>query len=57
MHLKIAEFPPVFLQPAYDFFQYGLTKCHKISQMTVKIIVINIEHMEATATQPWTDYP
>lgn len=31
-------------------------KCHKISQMTVKIIVINIEYVEATEIQPQTDY-
>lgn len=54
MHLKMAEFSPVFLQPAYDFLQYGLRKCHKISQMTVEIIIINIEYMEATEMQPRT---
>lgn len=53
----IDEFSPVFLQPAYDFLQYELAKCHKISQMTVKIIVINIEYMAATEMQPRTDYP
>lgn len=42
--------------PAYDFLQYELAKCHKISQMTVKIIVVNIEYMEATEMQPRTDY-
>lgn len=53
----IAEFSPVFLQPAYDFLQYNLTKRHKISQVTVKIIVRNIKYMEATETRPQTDYP
>lgn len=56
MHLMIAEFSPVFLQPSYDFLQYDLTKCHKISQMTVKIIFMNIEYMEEAEVEPQSDY-
>lgn len=56
MHLMIAEFSPVFLQPSYDFLQYDLMKCHKISQMTVKIIFMNIEYMEAAEAEPQSDY-
>lgn len=56
MHLMTAEFSPVFLQPAYDFLQYDLTKCHKASQMTVKIIIINIKYTDATEMQPRTAY-